>query len=94
MIKLKGVFMVHGETTLLFIADGFPEGVREIEIPQSEIVDRLKELKRLTGRKPTKQDARDIIKVMVDEIRKTREPFPQRFNFSSWIGVDLEAEEK
>ena len=42
MIKLKLVEMRHGETTLVFKADGFPEGTREVEIPLSEIVEKLK----------------------------------------------------
>ena len=90
MLKLKQVKVVNGEFTLIFDADGFPEGVREIKIPQSEIVERLKELKRLTGRKPTLSDVRGVIKVLVDEMRKKREPFPHRFDFSAWIDVDLE----
>ena len=92
MIRLKEIVMWHGETTLIFEADGFQEGIKQIQIPQSEIVERLKELKRLTGRKPTSQDVRDVIKVLVDEMRRKREPFPQRFDLSEWIGVDLEAE--
>ncbi|MCD6466241.1 hypothetical protein J7L27_07755 [Candidatus Bathyarchaeota archaeon] len=93
MLKLKQVKVVNGEFTLIFYADGFPEGVRQIAIPQSEIVERLKELKRLTGRKPTLSDVRGVIKVLVDEMRKKREPFPQRFDFSAWIDADLEADE-
>ena len=93
MLKLKQVKVVNGEFTLIFDVDGFPEGVREIKIPQSEIIERLKELKRLTGRKPTIQDVKDVIKVLVDEMRRKREPFPQRFDFTKWIGMDLEAEE-
>ena len=93
MLKLKQVKVVNGEFTLIFDADGFPEGIRRIQIPQSEIVERLKELKRLTGRKPTIRDVKDIIKVLVDEMRKKREPFPQRFDFSAWIEADLEADE-
>ena len=93
MLRLKQIRVVNGEFTLFFEADGFPEGVRQIQIPQSEVVERLKELKRLTGRKPTLRDVKDIIKVLVDEMRRKREPFPQRFDFTKWIDMDLEAEE-
>ena len=93
MLKLKQVKVVNGEYALIFDADGFPEGVRQIAIPQSEIVERLKELKRLTGRKPTMLDVKGVIKVLVDEMRKKREPFPQRIDFSAWIEADLEADE-
>ena len=93
MIKLKQIISKHGETTLIFDVD-FPDGsTRETEIPLSEVVERLKMLMRLTGRKPTLRDARDIIKVMIDEMRRKREPFPQRFDFTKWINADLEAEE-
>ena len=92
MIKLKQIISKHGETTLIFDVD-FPDGsARETEIPLSEVVERLRELKNLTGRNPTKRDARDIIKVMIDEMRRKREPFPQRFDFTKWINMDLEAE--
>ena len=93
MLKLKQIEVVNGEYALIFEADGFPEGIRRIQIPQSEVVERLRELKRLTGRKPTSQDVRDVIKVLVDEMRRKREPFPQRFDFTRWINADLEAEE-
>ena len=57
MIKLKRIIFKHGETTLIFDVD-FPDGsARETEIPLSEVVERLKMLMRLTGRKPTSQDA-------------------------------------
>lgn len=94
MLKLKQIEVVGGEYTLIFEADGFPEGIRRIQIPQSEVVERLKMLMRLTGRKPTLQDARDIIKVLVDEMRRKREPFPQRFDFTKWIDADLEEAEE
>ena len=94
MLKLKQIKVVNGEYTLIFEADGFPEGIRRIQIPQSEIVERLKELKRLTGRKPTIQDVKGVVKVLVDEMRRKREPFPHRFDFTKWIDMDLEEAEE
>ena len=90
MIKLKLVEMRHGETTLVFKADGFPEGTREVEIPLSEIVEKLKTVKQILGRSVTVQDARNVIKTIIEKLRERKAPITERFDFTSYIGVDLE----
>ena len=92
MIKLKEIVMRHGETTLIFEADGFPSGIREIAIPLSEVIERMKSFSALIGRKPSLQEVKEMIIVLVNELRRQREPFVKRYDFSAWIGVDLEAE--
>ena len=90
MIKLKLVEMRNGETTLIFEADGFPEGTREVEIPLSEIVEKLKTVKQILGRSVTVQDARNVIVTLVNQLRKQKAPITERFDFTPYIGVDLE----
>ena len=68
MIKLKFVEMRHGETTLVFEADGFPEGTREVEIPLSEIVEKLKTVKQILGQPVTIKDAKNVIKTIIEKV--------------------------
>ena len=92
MIKLKLVEMRNGETTLVFIADGFPEGTREVEIPLSEVTEKLKTVKNILGRSLTIKDAENVIKTIITKLREQKASIAERFDFTSYIGVDLEAE--
>ena len=90
MIKLKTVEMRAGETTLVFDVDGFPEGIREVEIPLEEIVSKLKMVKQILGQPVTIQDAKNVIVTLVNHLRQEKTPITERFDFTSFIGVDLE----
>jgi len=90
MIKLKQVITVLGETTLVFECDGFPEGVRTVQIPLAEIIERLKTVKQILGRNVTLQDAKDAIVAIVNLLRQAKTPITERFDFTQYIGVDLE----
>ncbi|MEM2568172.1 MAG: hypothetical protein QXH20_06875 [Candidatus Bathyarchaeia archaeon] len=92
MIRLKQVSTVYGEATLIFEADGFPEGIREVKIPLAEVVERLKTVKQVLGRQVTLQDARLAIIKIVNDLRQTQTPIPERFDFTPYIGKDLEGE--
>ena len=92
MIKLKLVEMRNGETTLVFVADGFPEGTREVEIPLSEIVEKLKTVKQILGQPLTIQDAKNVIITLINQLREQKTPIAKRFDFTKYINVDLEAE--
>lgn len=92
MIKLKQVSTVYGETTLVFEADGFQEGTRRISIPLSDVLERLKVVKQVLGRPITLQDAKDVIKKIVNDMRTAKTPLTERFDFTPYIEVDLEAE--
>lgn len=91
MIKMKQVIAVRGETTLIFEVD-FPDGsVRDVMIPLSDIYDRAKELKQIVNREITLADVRDIVRGIVEQMRRGRMPLIERIDFSQYIGVDLEA---
>jgi hypothetical protein len=90
MIKLKQVLTVYGETTLTFECDGFPDGVRTVRIPLTDIIERLKTVKQILGRNVTLEDARDVIVTIINQLRQERTPITERFDFTPYIGVDIE----
>jgi len=90
MIKLTAVSTVNGEVTLTFQVD-FPDStIRTVQIPLAEIVEKLKTVKQVLGRNVTVQDAKDVIVTLVNQIRQEKSPITERFDFSPYIGVDLE----
>jgi len=90
VIRLKQVTVEQGVTTFLFEYD-LAGATYEKKIDEREIVEKLKSLSALLGRKPTLQDFREIIVQIVNEVRRGRQPFLERFDYSQFIGVDLEA---
>ena len=92
MITIKQVTMKHGKGFLLMEYDVEGE-VKQAVIDIDDVVERLLEFRRLVGRKPTKQEAIDVIVAMVKDIRRRQETlFRPVFDFDKLIGVDLEAE--
>jgi len=90
MIKLKQVMTVYGETTLIFDCDGFPEGVRTVPVPLADVIEKLKTVKEILGRSVTLQDAKAVIVTLINEMRRQKSPITERFDFTQYIGVDLE----
>jgi hypothetical protein len=90
MIKLTQVKTVLGETMLIFEADFPDKSVKTVQIPLAEIVDKLKTVKQILGRNLTLQDARDVIITIVNQLRQEQTPITERFDFTPYIGVDLE----
>jgi len=90
MIKLKQVTTVLGKGSLIFEAD-FPDGtVKNVQIDLSDLEDRLKQLRTLLGRDLTVADLKDVVKTVISQVRQGQTPFPQKFDYSSLIGVDFE----
>lgn len=90
MIRLKQITVEQGITAFLFEYD-LDGMIYEIEIDEREMIEKLKEVQRLLGRRPTLQDLEEIITQIVNEVRQGRKPFLERFDYSQFIGVDLEA---
>lgn len=90
MIKLKQIKTHHGVTYLLFEYDKGEE-VLSTEIAERDVVERLKQLRGLVSRKVTLQDLKDVIVAMVGEVRRGKMTLPERFDYSNFIDVDLEA---
>ena len=90
MIKLTAVSTVNGEVTLTFQVD-FPDStIRTVQIPLVEIVEKLKTVKQILGTSVTLQDARNVIITIVNKLREGQTPLTERFDFTPYIGVDLE----
>jgi phenylalanyl-tRNA synthetase beta subunit len=90
MIKLKQVSTVLGKVSLIFEAD-FPDGTtKTVEVDVGELEERLKQLRQLLGRDLTTDDLRDVLKTLFNQLRQGQQPFPQKFDYNSLIGVDFE----
>ena len=66
-------------------------GTETIQVDAGQIVDRLKTLRGLVGRKPTQAEAREIVVQLINEIRAGRQPLVETIPWEEYIGVDLEA---
>ena len=66
-------------------------GTETIEVDADQIVDRLKTLRGLVGRKPTQSEAREIVVQLINEIRAGKQPIVETTPWEDYIGVDLEA---
>lgn len=92
MIKLKQVKTELNKVILVFEAD-FPDGtIKTVEIDGAEIEERLKHVRNLLGRLLTLQDLKDVIKTIFKELREGKKPLTEKFDYSQFIDVDLEAE--
>ena len=90
MIKLKQIVTTHGEAVLVFDVSFPDETVQEVEITLGEIKGKLKILKSVVGRQLTLKDVKDVIVNIVNLLRQDKQALEERFDFSQWIGVDLE----
>jgi len=90
MIKLKQVSTVLGKGLLIFEAD-FPDGTtKTVQIDLSDLEERLKQVRQLLGRDLTTDDLKDVVKIVISQIRAGIQPFPQKFDYTALIGVDFE----
>lgn len=61
-----------------------------VVVEAQQIVDRLKQLRGLVGRKPTVAEAREVVVQLINELRRGREPLVEIIPWENYIGVDLE----
>jgi len=76
---------------ILIIQYSTDNGPETVDIEGEQIVERLKQLRSLLGRKPTQAEAKDCVVALIDEIRVGREPLVEIIPWEDYIGVDLEA---
>jgi len=91
MIRLIRVETEHGITSFLFEYD-LEEQILTLEINEREIIERAREFRELVGSNPTMQDLKRIVIQVVNEVKRGKRPFLEKYDYSKWIGVDLEAE--
>ena len=90
MIRLIQIETEQGITSFIFEYDLEGE-ILTLEIDEREIIEKAREIRRILGRSPTVQDLKEIVIQIVNEVRAGRKPFLERYDYSKWIGVDLEA---
>ena len=89
MIRLIQISTDQGITSFIFEYD--LEGqIQTLEIDEREIIEKAREFRMLLGRNPTVQDLKEIVVQIVNEVRAGKKPFLERYDYSKWIGVDLE----
>jgi len=90
VIRLIRVETEHGITSFVFEYDLEGE-ILTLEIDEREIIEKAREFRRILGRNPTMQDLKEIVIQIVNEVRAGKRPFLDKYDYSKWIGVDLEA---
>jgi len=90
VIVLKQIATEHGITYFMFEYD-LDGKVFQIIIQEREIIEKLKQVHGLLGRKPSLQDLKEIIVQMINEVRKGRKPFLEAYDYSKFININLEA---
>ncbi len=78
-----------GETKITFQYDK-DENIFTQTVDESEIIERMKELKKIVGRRLTQQDLKDVIIALINEIREGKSVLLEKFPYENLIGVDLE----
>lgn len=61
-----------------------------LDVDAEQIMERLKKLRGLLGRKPTQSEARETVVALVNEVREGKKPLVDVVPWENYIGVDLE----
>jgi hypothetical protein len=90
MIRITAVTRTGGQVviTLEYSTDG---GTIILDLDAEAILDRLKQLRALVGRKPTLAEAQEVVVALVNELRVGEEPLVDIIPWEDYIGIDLEA---
>lgn len=92
-IKITQVSTSSGEIVLTITYDN-PEGsgnLSTFQLHYRDLVDRLVQITALLGRSVTLTDAQQALVEIVNEVRKNQAGIPQNFDFTPYIGAELEA---
>lgn len=89
MIKLRQVKTIMGDAYLEFEYSQDSE-TKTITVDRRDVLARLLKVKQLLGRNPTAQDLKEIIIRLVSELREGQQPLTTEFDYTQFIGVDLE----
>jgi hypothetical protein len=95
VIKVRQVKVKHGVGCITIDYDVTDDSgnvrVESLDVSISDVNDRLRELKRLTGVDPTESDVKNVLKTLVNEVRAGMKPLLPYYDYSLLIEVDLEA---
>ena len=90
MIKITQVTRNMGQVVLTIEYD-WNSNIETINIDAEHVVERLKQLRGLLGRKPTLSEAQEIVETLINELRAGKQPLVEILPWENYIGVDLEA---
>jgi hypothetical protein len=90
MITINAVSRSGGQVVLTIEYTTESSGNQIIEVDAEQIVDRLKKLRELLGRKPSIGEAQETVVALINEIRARKDPLVDVINWENYIGLDLE----
>ncbi len=91
-IKISQVQTSSGEIVLTVTYDN-PKGSGKLvsySLHYRDLIDRLVQLKSLLGRALTLTDAQQALVEIINEVRANQTGVPQNFDFTPYVGVELE----
>jgi len=91
-IKITQVSSASGQIILTITYDN-PKGSGNLgtfQLSYQDLKDRLSQVAALLGRKVTLQDAQEVLIEIINEVRKNQAGIPQTFDFTAYIGAELE----
>jgi len=62
-----------------------------LTLNKTDLIERLKTVKQILGRPLTLQDAKLAIIKIINETRAGQKQLTEQFDFTQWIGTDLES---
>ena len=89
MIKITQVSRTGGNVVLM-IEYSTDDGNETVLLEEEQLMDRLKRFKLLMGRKPTVNEAKDMLVEMINKIREGEATILDLVPWENYIGVDLE----
>ena len=89
MIKISTVSYINNDVVLIISYD-FKEQNYVLKIRKGDLDDRLSNVKSVLGRRITKDDYKQAIITLINEVRNGRNHTSDNVDFKKFIGVDLE----
>jgi hypothetical protein len=92
-IKITQVSSASGQIILTITYDN-PKGSGNLgtfKLSYQDLKDKLIQVAALLGRGATLQDAQEVLIEIINEVRKNQAGIPQIFDFTPYIGTELEA---
>jgi len=92
-IKITSVSSASGQIVLTIAYDN-PQGsgnISTFQLSYQDLKSRLVQVATLLGRNVTLTDAQQALVEIINEVRRNQAGIPQDFNFTPYIGAELEA---
>jgi hypothetical protein len=89
VIRINAVSRTGGQVVLT-IEYTTGNGNEFLQVDAEHVVERLKKIRELLGRRPTQSEAREVVVALINEIRAGEQPLVEVVPWENFIGVDLE----